>query len=79
MIVFRVSVAVGFIGYIMLILEFTGLGALFRTLLGPGASLTGECCSEGTFSEAQIVSALITRCLRNQPSLWRCHVSVSSF
>ncbi|KAL4856201.1 RING finger protein 121 [Chlorella vulgaris] len=40
MIVFRVSVAVGFIGYIMLILEFTGLGALFRSLLGPGASLT---------------------------------------
>jgi hypothetical protein len=78
MIVFRVSVAVGFIGYIMLILEFTGLGALFRTLLGPGASLTGECCSEGT-SQAQIVTALITRCSRNPPSLWRCHVSVSSF
>jgi RING finger protein 121 len=41
MVVFRVSVGVGFVGYIMLILEFTGLGLLFRGVLGPGAALTG--------------------------------------
>lgn len=42
MVVFRVSVGVGFVGYIMLLLEFTGLGLLFRAVLGQGASLTGE-------------------------------------
>lgn len=43
MVVFRVSVGVGFVGYVMLILEFTGLGLLFRAVLGPGAALTGAC------------------------------------
>jgi hypothetical protein len=46
MVVFRVSVGVGFVGYMMLLLEFTGLGLLFRAVLGPGASLTGVYAQE---------------------------------
>ncbi|PSC69567.1 RING finger 121 [Micractinium conductrix] len=40
MVVFRLSVGAGFCGYILLLLEFTGLGLLLRPLLGPGAALT---------------------------------------
>ncbi|KAL4451635.1 hypothetical protein ABPG75_007297 [Micractinium tetrahymenae] len=40
MIVFRLSVGIGFAGYVLLLLEFTGAGVLLRPLLGPGAALT---------------------------------------
>lgn len=41
MIVFRLSVGVGFAGYVLLLLEFTGVGLLLRPLLGPAAAVTG--------------------------------------
>lgn len=41
MIVFRLSVGIGFCGYILLLLEFTGAGLLLRPLLGPAAALIG--------------------------------------
>lgn len=47
MVVFRLSVGAGFCGYILLLLEFTGLGLLLRPLLGPGAALTGGAGSRG--------------------------------
>jgi hypothetical protein len=57
MIVFRLSVGVGFAGYIMLVLEFTGLGLLFAALLGPGASLTGEPAAASFLSAAFLVAS----------------------
>lgn len=38
-IVFRTSVAVGFAGYVLLVLEIFGLGVLLRPLLSPAAAL----------------------------------------
>ena len=41
MIVFRVSVGIGFLGYALLLLEFSGLGILLASLMGPAMPLTG--------------------------------------
>lgn len=40
MVVFRLSTGIGFAGYLLLLLEFTGLGMLLMPLVGPGFSLT---------------------------------------
>ena len=37
--VFRVSIAVGFCGYVLLILEIFGIGLLLRPLLSPVTAL----------------------------------------
>ncbi len=42
MVVFRLSVGIGFAGYVLLLLQFTGLGLLLIPLLGPGAAVIGE-------------------------------------
>lgn len=42
MVVFRLSVGIGFAGYVLLLLQFTGAGLLLIPLLGPGAALIGK-------------------------------------
>ncbi|PRW20957.1 RING finger 121 [Chlorella sorokiniana] len=39
MVVFRLSVGIGFAGYVLLLLEFTGAGLILIPLLGPGAAV----------------------------------------
>lgn len=56
MVVFRLSVGVGFAGYILLIMDFTGAGLLLRPLLGPGAALTGA--ADGSRAPLPILPAL---------------------
>jgi hypothetical protein len=53
MIVFRVSVGVGFLGYALLLLEFTGLGLLLAPILGPAMPLTGGSVGHGSLREMQ--------------------------
>ena len=51
MVVFRLSVGIGFAGYVRLLIEFTGAGLILVPLLGPGAALIGaDSHSFGTVS-----------------------------
>ena len=54
MIVFRLSIGIGFVGYILLLLNFTGGGLLQDTVLGPASALTGGCAG-GRASRRSIV------------------------
>lgn len=75
MIVFRLSVGVGFAGYVLLLLEFTGVGLLLRPLLGPGAALTGAQAA-GSQRAAPAWSQERPGCRAAKAQLWRFRAPV---